>query len=66
MGNGAQRAQARGVAALMSEYERLDAEDHVAGVACRFRYREVPADDFGMRTEDFLLLPDKELNQAGA
>ena len=52
------------MAALMEEYERLDAEDHVAGVACRFRYREVPAEDYGLRTEDLLLLPDKELNQA--
>ena len=52
------------MAALMEEYERLDAEDHVAGVACRFRYREVPPEDFGLRTEDLLLLPDKELNQA--
>ncbi len=54
----------RSVAALMEEYERLDAEDHVAGVACRFRYREVSPEDFGLSTEDILLLPDKELNQA--
>ncbi|KAK9842076.1 hypothetical protein WJX81_007399 [Elliptochloris bilobata] len=63
LGGKQQSRQRRSVAALMEEYERLDAEDHVAGVACRFRYREVPAEDFGLRTQDLLLLPDKELNQ---
>lgn len=29
------------LAQLMDEYQKLDAEDHVGGVACRFRYREV-------------------------
>lgn len=35
----------------------------MAGMPCRFRYREVAPDKYGLKTEEMLLLSDKELNQ---
>ena len=50
-------------AAALEEYYRLDAEDVVAGIRCRFKYRPVPAADYGLTPAELLALPDKELNQ---
>lgn len=47
----------------MDEYYRLDAEDFVAGLPCRFKYKPVKADLYGLKLEEVLLLEDKELNQ---
>lgn len=47
----------------MDEYYRLDAEDFVAGLPCRFKYKPVKPDMYGLKLEEVLLLEDKELNQ---
>ena len=57
-------AQARAeVQRLLEEYYRLDAEGHVGGMPTRFRYRAVPAEDFGLGVEEILRLEDRQLNQ---
>lgn len=56
-------ASPRALEAKLEEYYRLDCEDFVAGLHCRFKYRAVAPDKFGLRTEELLLLTDKELNQ---
>jgi hypothetical protein len=46
------------------EYYKLDFEDNIGGLKTRFRYKDVPAQHFGLSTEDILSRPDRELNQA--
>ena len=48
---------------LLEEYYKLEYEDVVGGVPTRFRYRQVPAQDFGLRADDILTMDEKELNQ---
>eukprot|EP00884_Botryococcus_braunii_P009714 jgi/Botrbrau1/18744/Bobra.0386s0067.1 len=48
---------------MMEQYNALEGEDRIGDLVCRFRYREVPATDYGLAPEDVLSLTDKELNQ---
>jgi len=53
----------RALAASLEEYHKLDCEDFVAGLPCRFKYRSVAPDMFGLRTAEVLSMSDKDLNQ---
>ncbi|GIL45728.1 hypothetical protein Vafri_2894 [Volvox africanus] len=48
---------------LLEEYYKLDYEDNVGGIKTRFRYKEVPANTFGLNVDEILRIDDKALNQ---
>ena len=48
---------------LDAELYKLDYEDIVAGIPCRFKYTTVEAEDYGLTIDDILEAKDNELNK---
>ena len=55
--------QLKSVQDLWQELEALDYEDIVAGVKCKFKYRDVKAQDYGLTDTEILEWDDNRLNK---
>lgn len=48
---------------LLEEYDKIDYEDRIGDVKCRFKYKDVSKNDFGIDAIALLSSTDAELNQ---
>ena len=49
--------------AKMEEYYKLDAEDFIDDMPCRFKYKQVAPSMYGLSTKEMLAMTDRQLTQ---